>query len=194
MRIGVVCACLLVAGTFRLLIATPQSQVRSFSAAEVHAILQAKDQAELAKIYSGLQKNYVNAVAHAYRAHSLGIPGSEEQLIAAFPASADQSRQLYALSEVVYPEGRKLLNDLYTNYYKITFGLATKHPRLFHDLFAITDDYGSGDYIEDQHKFFCDLLNSDYKKVPAQYLRALIDETKYRDIGLVCAAGCVDIR
>jgi hypothetical protein len=172
----------------------PQSQARSFSPQEVHAILQAKDQAELGKIYTGFEKNYVNAVAHAYRAHSLGIPGSEKQLIAVFPASLVQSRQLYGLSEVNYPEGRKLFRDLYTNYYKITFGLAPRHTKLFHSLFAITSHYDSGVLIEDEHMFFCDLLNNVYKKAPVPYLRALIDETKYRDAGLVCAAGCVDTK
>ena len=165
-------------------------QPEELLAKDILEVLHGRNAGEIAKA-SERRKDYLIDIAKAYRTYQLGAPGSEDQLYLLLPRSSEQVNRLYLLTILNPEDGREELTKLYENYYKAVFALAPKHPKEIRRLFAIVANYG-GNINEGVEEWFCDLLHDLFEKSPGEYLRALADETKYRSVGLKCAADCED--
>ena len=163
------------------------------TADEVLQILRSKDESALTAAFNRSQKLYTDRVARAFQEYHLNR-STELDLFAVLPDSAEQIRELYQLTILNPTTGHKELVALYEGYYKAVYDNAPKHPKSYPILFSIAANYESP-LSEGEQDWFCDLLHELYMRAPDLYLHALLESHRgQRQMALVCAAGCTDIK
>ena len=153
---------------------------------EVLRILDSKNAAEVEAAFNMSQKLYSDRVARAFQKYRLDHT-SEGALYAVLPASAEQVKELYRLTDL--STGHEKLVSLYEGYFQTVFRLAPHHTESFQLLFSIATNFDSP-LSEGEQDWFCGLLQDLYTRAPSSYLKALAEYKHGRQMMLTGAAGC----